>query len=598
MKPWWQRLSYYAYPYQGGLALVMLLMLLGVIIEVVKPWPMKLIVDHVLTRPPPPHGADWLTQMLGGAAPADLLGWLASATLLLFVASQAAQMTLVYVKAGVGTRMSFDLGAELFYHLQRLSPRFHTQHKTGDLARRVINNSGCVNELIMGTLFPVLTSLVTLGVMFTVMWQLDRSLSLLALLAALPLGLLIKFFSQPMEDRTYEQQQLEGEMMSLAEQTLTALPMVQAFGREEYEAGRFRSLSQHTGRAYLRTILSQLQFKVGTSAVTAVGTAAFMVIGGMHVLNGTLSLGSLLVFLSYLAALYVPLEALAYTSMGFASAAAGARRVLEVFAAKDEVTDSAAAKPFIRPAAGQGVGVRLEGVTFGYKPGRPVLKAISLEALPGQTIAIVGATGAGKTTLVGLIPRFFDPWAGRVLVGGRDVRDVQLKSLRDQIALVLQEPFLFPLTVAENIAYGCPEASREKIETVARAANAHEFIVRLPEGYDTPLGERGAILSGGERQRLSIARALLKNAPILILDEPTGALDAQTEAQLTEAVGRLTEGRTTFIIAHRLSTVRRADLIAVLENGAIVEVGTHDELLNRKGVYSRFHNSQSRRRWH
>jgi ATP-binding cassette subfamily B protein len=593
VKPWWQRLARYAYPYKGGLALVLLLMLIGVGIDVIKPWPMKLLMDHVLTRRPLPQEAAWTAAFMNGAAPTEMLGWMAGAIFLLFLASRAVQMAHGYIMAGIGTRMSYNLGADLFDHLQRLSPRFHIQHKSADLAQRVITNSSCGRDLITGVLLPVLISLVTLGVMFAVMWQLNRFLALLALLAALPLGLLIKFFSRPMTERSYEQQQLEGEMMSLAEQTLTALPIVQAFGREEYEAGRFRSLSQRTVRAYLRTLISQLQFKAGTTGVTAIGTAAFMAIGGVYVLNGALSLGSLLVFLSYLATLYAPLETLAYVSMGFATASAGARRVMEVFDAKDEVNDAAGAEPINNRAAVEGISIRLEDVTFGYKTGRAVLRSVSLEALPGQTVAIVGPTGAGKTTLVNLIPRFFDPWEGRVMVDGRDVRDLQLRSLRDQIAIVLQDASLFPLTIAENIAYGRPDASAAEIEAAARAANAHAFIERLPKGYDTPVGERGATLSGGERQRLAIARALLKDAPVLILDEPTSALDAQTEALLVEALERLMEGRTTFIIAHRLSTIRHADKIAVMKSGRIVEMGSHQELMSQRGFYAHLHNLHS-----
>jgi ATP-binding cassette, subfamily B, bacterial len=305
-------------------------------------------------------------------------------------------------------------------------------------------------------------------------------------------------------------------------------------------------------------------------------------------LDGSLSIGSILVFLSYLRSLYDPLEALMYTPSTIQGAAGSARRVLEILQIEREVTDRPGARP-LPPLAGH---VRLENVVFGYTPDRAVLQGVSLEVLPGQVIAVVGATGAGKTTLVSLVPRFFDPWHGRVIVDGHDVREVKVKSLRDQVGLVLQEPFLFPFTIAENIAYGRPGASRQEIQAAAAAANIHAFIERLPQGYDTQVGERGATLSGGERQRLSIARAFLKNAPILILDEPTSALDVETEAMLLEALQRLMKGRTTLIIAHRLSTIRNADRIVVVHEGRVVENGTHQELMDLGGHYAQLHTLQ------
>jgi ATP-binding cassette subfamily B protein/subfamily B ATP-binding cassette protein MsbA len=391
----------------------------------------------------------------------------------------------------------------------------------------------------------------------------------------------------------YKQEQLEGQIMTQAERTLTALPIVQAFSREEFEDVRFRSLSQSTIQAYLSVVLSQLQFKVGTGLITAIGTTGIMLIGGLHVLQGTLSVGSLIIFLAYLTSLYAPIETLAYTSSGFASAAARARRVMEVLDAEHDVHDDPGAKPLPTVQLGRSGHICLEEVTFGYEANNPVLKNIALEARPGEVVALVGPTGAGKSTLVSLIPRFFDPWEGRVLFDGVDVRKVKLASLRAHISLVLQEPFILPLSVEENIAYGRPEASRSEIEAAAAAANADEFIRRLPQGYETVVGERGATLSGGEKQRLAIARALLKNAPVLILDEPTSSLDAQTEALLLEALERLMEGRTTFIIAHRLSTIRHSDKIVVIERGKIVEVGTHQGLMVTNSLYKHFHTLQS-----
>jgi ATP-binding cassette subfamily B protein/subfamily B ATP-binding cassette protein MsbA len=306
------------------------------------------------------------------------------------------------------------------------------------------------------------------------------------------------------------------------------------------------------------------------------------------VLSGQLTLGALLVFLTYLALVHGQMKTLAGLYASFQEIGAAVDRVLEVLEAEAEVKDQPGAVPLGR-VCGE---VRLEGVTFGYEADRAVLKDVSLEVPAGQTVALVGATGAGKTTLAGMIARFFDPWRGRVLVDGQDVRGVRLQSLREQVGLVLQEPFLFPLTIAENIAYGKLGASRSEIEASARAANLHEFIERLPKGYETVVGERGATLSGGEKQRLSIARALLKDAPILILDEPTSALDAETERLIMGALRRLLRGRTTFIIAHRLSTIRHADRIVVLDEGRVIESGSHAELLARRGAYACLYHAQ------
>ncbi len=593
MSAWWRRLTHYARPQSRGLIALAALMLLGVGVELLNPWPLKLLVDHVLVAKPLPDAVAWIGSLPGGSSAYVLLGWLVGATVLLFLARRGITTLQDYLQAGVGCRMVYDLGADLFDQLQQLSLRFHRRHHVGDLVRRITHDTKCVRDLVIGVFLAVVTSLAAVVSMLVVMWRLDPVLSLLTLLVAIPIGVLIRICSRPMSERSFEQMELEGEIMSLAEQTLTALPLVQAFGRESYEDERFRRLSGRTVQAYLRAVVAQLQFRVGTKAATAVGAAVIMAIGGIHVLRGSLSVGSLIVFLSYLVSLYAPLEVLAYLSSGFATAAAGARRVLSILDAGAGLEERPDAKPLARRAARERGHVRLEGVTFGYEVGRPVLHEITLEAQPGETVALVGTTGAGKSTLVSLVPRFFDPWEGRVTFDGHDLRDLQLSSLRDHVALVLQEPYLLPLTIADNIAYGRPGAAGASIVAAARAANADGFIGRLPGGYETVVGERGATLSGGEQQRLAIARAFLKDAPVLILDEPTSALDAETETLLLGALERLMAGRTTFIIAHRLSTIRRAERIVVIDEGRVVEMGSHRQLLDAGGRYSNFHRIQS-----
>jgi ATP-binding cassette subfamily B protein/subfamily B ATP-binding cassette protein MsbA len=564
-------------------------MLVKIGFDVLRPWPLKVLVDNVLKGGPgtsPLTG--WLDLLPGGGERASLVSWCVAATIVLFLLDWLLGLASSFATIHFGQRMVYDLAADLFGHLQRLSLRYHSRNPVGDSIRRVTTDCGCVATIVKDALLPVLTSVVSLMVMFVVLWQLDPVLTLLALTVVPFMVIIFRKYADPMLERSYEQQEVEGEIYDVVEQTLSAIPVVQAFGREEQADRQFRTTSGAILRAALASLSVQLQFKVLMGTATALGTAGILWIGANHALDGRLTVGSMLVFLSYLASLYGPLESLMYTSSTLQGAAGSARRVLEVLGTEREVSDRSGAVA-LPPVIGQ---VRLEDVSFGYEAGRPVLRNVSLEAQPGQTVALVGVTGAGKTTLASLLPRFFDPWEGRVLIDGFDLRDVQLQGLRDQVSIVLQEPFLFPRTIAENIAYGRPDATRDQIESAARAANAHAFIERLPQGYETLVGERGATLSGGERQRLSIARAFLKDAPILILDEPTSALDAVTESLLVEALKRLMQGRTTFIIAHRLSTIRHADRILVLQDGKVVEAGTHEELQALQGRYAHWHNIQ------
>jgi len=425
--------------------------------------------------------------------------------------------------------------------------------------------------------------------MFAVMWRVNPTLTLLAVAVVPYMIFVFRAYAQPMLDESYRQQEFEGRIYTTVEETFSALAVVQAFGREDWNDRYFKRCTGETLAATLSLTNVQLRFKVLIGLATAFGTAGILWIGARQAMAGEITVGAILLFLSYLGALYTPIESVMYTSSTIQGAAGSVQRVWEIEDIEPDVRDKPGA-PALARARGH---ITIENVTVGYELDRPVLRGVSLDIAPGKTVALVGPTGAGKTTIAGLVPRFFDPWEGRVLVDGHDVRDVQLRSLRRNVGLVLQELFLFPLSVAENIAYGQPEATMAEIEAAAKAAGADEFVRRLPRGYHTVIGERGTTLSGGERQRLSIARALLKNAPVLILDEPTSALDAETEAALLATLRQLSAGRTTLIIAHRLSTVRHADNIVVLDDGRIVEAGTHDQLLAAHGQYARLYHMQT-----
>ena len=582
------RLLKYARPHWRGLGAIFITMGLGIGLDVLRPWPTKLLVDQVLGGQPVSGKLARLMHLLpAGSGTQGLLLWVCIATVLIFVVGTLMTMLSTLASVKLGQRMTFDLGADLFYHLQKLSLLFHSRRSVGDTISRITGDAYCVQTLVTGALVPLARSLGTLASMFVIMWRLDPRMTLVSLGVVPFMALSIRMFGKPMKRRTRERRDLEGRMTAIVQQALSAIPAVQAFAREEVECERFRSYAEQTVAAYSRGTLAGMWFKFFVGLVTAIGTAAIMWLGARYALEGRMSVGTILIFLAYLASLYAPLNDITFTASTWQGAAASSDRVIEVLNTEPEVKDSpAACEARLRGH------VRYEDVSFGYERGHPVLKRISFDVQPGEVIAIVGPTGAGKTTLVNLLVRFFDPWSGRVLIDGRDIRELKVRSLREQIAMVLQEPFIFPLTAAENIGYGRLNASRQQIEAAAAAANADLFINQLPNGYDSVIGERGATLSGGEKQRLSIARAFLKDAPILVLDEPTSALDARTESFLLAGLERLMKGRTTFIIAHRLSTIRNANRILVLDGGRIVEQGRHADLLLQGGMYAALYRQQ------
>jgi ABC-type multidrug transport system fused ATPase/permease subunit len=582
------RLLRYLWPHGKDLGIVVITTAVAAGLEVLRPWPTKLLVDQILGQQPLPESlARLLLWFPGSGGVRGLLFWVCACTVLIFFAGTLMAMATTSASVRLGQRMVFDLGADLFAHLQRLSLRFHSRRAVGDTIARVTGDTYGLQILVNSALLPLFQSALTLVAMFAVMWHLEPGMTLLAMGVVPFLVVAIKVFGEPMQARSRARRDLEGQMMSLVQQTLSALPAVQAFTREEIEQSRFRRYADDTVTAYQRSMAADMWFKLVVGMVTSVGAALMMWLGATHALDGRMSVGTVLVFISYLASLYTPINAITYTASTLRLTAANAERVLEILDTPADLKDDPEAQEVRLHGH-----VRYEVVSFGYERESPVLSDVSLEARPGEVVAIVGPTGAGKTTLVNLLARFFDPSSGRVVIDGHDLRALRIRSLRRQVAMVLQEPFIFPLSVADNIAYGRPHATRAEIEAAAVAANAEDFIRALPGGFDAIVGERGATLSGGEKQRLSIARALLKDAPILILDEPTSALDARTEALLLGALRRLMRGRTTFVIAHRLSTIRHADLILVLDRGAIVERGNHAALVRQDGLYARFYRQQ------
>jgi ATP-binding cassette subfamily B protein/subfamily B ATP-binding cassette protein MsbA len=584
---WWWKLLRRTAAYAGPLAVISALSFAGIAFNLLRPWPLKIIVDFVLPGRELPSSLQWVNGLPGGGSQPAALAWLTASTVLVFLLGWINTLVTRYLQTDVGSRMTYGLAAEVFAHVQRLSLGFLNRRPTGDLVKRVAVDCRCIRELVLDVCLPAATAVGTLIAACAVLWRLDAGLTLLAFAVIPMLALATKVYLKRLMDREFDQAAAQSAMMAQAEQVLAGIPIIQAFGSEPMEAKKFAATTVKVEQAYRQSTTTSLQYRFFTGGSVALGTALLMTIGGTHVLEGKLSVGDLLLFTSYLSSFYAPLESIAYLSTSFASAAAGARRVFELIDSDERIVEAPDAVDLPQPRPGHGIGVQFEDVSFSYEPGREVLHRISLTVEPGQSVALVGPTGAGKTTAVSLLLRLHDPDCGRVTLNGIDIRDFGIRSLRESVAIVLQDPFLLPMTVAENIAYARPNAPRADVIAAARAAHAEEFIEQLPNGYDTVIGERGATLSGGQRQRLAIARAFLKNSPILILDEPTSALDTKTEAALLETTFRLMQGRTTFIIGHRLSTARRANQILVLDGGKILETGTHDELIIAGGLYYR-----------
>jgi len=572
----------YLKPYWPSFILALSQVFLISALELLKPWPLKIIIDNILGNNPLPVGfrLDWSSDTLLMVACTGLV--------LVYLLVGGLRVLNDHTTVRIGQGMVNDLRRDLYSRIQRLSLSFHTRQQVGDLMYRITADTLGIQTLTMNGFFSVLSAVVLLAGMFVVMLSLNLHLTLLALLVCPALLCTSALLNKRMSSAAVHARSKESLVFSLVQRTLSGIRVIQAFTKEEEEERRFVKASSESLAADLRLYNLQNFYCLVVNVMIAAGTATVLWIGTRTVLSGQLSIGDLVIFTSYLASLYAPLDSIFQTYGTVQSAKVGVRRAFEILDSEQAIPEG---QRTLSSETAKGE-ISFENVCFGYSPAEPVLKNINLRIEPGKRIAIVGPTGAGKSTLVSLLPRFYDPQAGCVMIDGVDLREFQLKSLRRRIAMVLQPPVLFPVSIRENIAYGRADASLDEIIAAAKVAQVHEFIEQLPEKYETVVSEQGSTLSEGQKLRLTIARGVLLDAPILILDEPTSSVDTETEALIMEGLDQLMSGRTTFVIAHRLSTVRQADLILVLRDGSIAEQGTFSELLRRRGMFASMYRTQ------
>jgi subfamily B ATP-binding cassette protein MsbA len=571
-------------PHAKALAVGLLAVIGETIADLLQPWTLKIVFDNVL-KSGSLKGQGWLNQLIlstVGTNRLAILRFAAVAALVIAVAGAVCSYWEKYLTTSVGQWVMHDLRRTLYSHVQRLSLSYHDHKQTGDLISRVTTDIDAIQSFIASGVLGVFINILTLAGMVGVMFYINWRFTLIALSVAPGLFAVVYSYTRRIKKASREVRKKEGEIVSAIQEVLTSIRVVKAFAREDYEQRRLEEESLESVEISLRARGLKAKLSPLVEIIVAIGTSLVLWFGARMVLQGDLSAGSLIVFILYLGKMYKPMQELSKMTDAYAKASVGYERIREVLATDREVADL----PNARPARRFRGRVEFDNVSFHYEEGSPVLGGVTLRIEPGQTAALVGPTGAGKTTIVSLIPRFYDPVSGVVRIDGQDVRGFTQKSLRQQISFVLQETLLFHGPIWNNIAYGKPGASRAEIYRAAELANAHEFIDKMPQGYDTIVGERGVTLSGGQRQRIAIARAVIRDSPILILDEPSTGLDAASEKLVFEALDRLMEGKTSIVIAHRLSTIRRADAIFVVEGGTIRESGTHEELLRSSGLYA------------
>jgi ATP-binding cassette subfamily B protein/subfamily B ATP-binding cassette protein MsbA len=565
----------------GGVALT----LASIGFNLLKPWPFKFIVDGVLDKTAGTADTrELLQKWFGDSGSATMILWLCVAMVLISLLGGLINLVSNYLFVHVGLQALLKLRTDLYSALQALPLKFHDSRRSADSSFRVAYDSQSIQTIYNKGFATVLSSIVMLAATFVVMVRMNWPLTLASLAILPPVVWAIRFYAVKVRRQSTDIHERESDLLTIAQEGLSQIRMVHAFGRESFEVDQFRRRASKSLEANMRLNMTSVASALVVGTLMAAGTALMYYIGSLQVMNpaANFTLGDLLVFSAYLLMLYQPLEQLTYTAWALEGAAAGAQRCFEVLDSQDDVPEARDAEDF-GPAKGR---IEFRGVAFGYSEERRVLEDIDFTIEPGQTVAFVGGTGTGKSTLLSLVPRFYDPSAGVVSLDGRDLRRLKKKSLRSQIGMVLQDTLLFSTTIRENIAYGKPGATDAEIVEAARKAQALDFISKMPQGFDSPVGERGGHLSVGQRQRIGIARAFLKNAPILLLDEPTSALDPSTESAIMGTIFELMHGRTTLIVTHRLTTVHGLGRIVVLKDGRIAEDGTGPELVAKNGVYA------------
>jgi len=575
-------------PHRFSLAMGFLAVLGESAANLLQPWPLKIVLDDVFRGHAGKSGVPHFLYGFFGADKFAVVKLACLAVLLIAVLDAVSTYAEKYLTTSVGQWVTYDLRRALYAHMQRLSLAFHDQKRTGDLISRVTADVDDIQSFIASGLLSSFINVITLVGMVGVMFWINWKFTLIALSVAPLLFVVVYSYTRRIKKATRKVRKKESEVFSVVEEVLSSIRVVKAFARESYEQSRLEEASLGEVESALRARSLKAKLAPLVDVIVAVGTCLVLWFGARLTLKGALSVGSMVLFIQYLSKMYKPMQELSKMTDTYSKAAVGYERIQEILLTDNEVRDLKGARP-IRKIKGE---IEFENVSFSYTPDQPILKDINLTIEPGQVAALVGPTGVGKTTIISLVSRFYDPVDGVVKIDGTDIRRFKQQSLREHISYVLQENVLFHGPIWQNIAYGKPEATRKEIERAAELANAMEFIEKMPDGMDTVVGERGMTLSGGQRQRIAIARAIIRNAPILLLDEPTSGLDAASEKLVFEALDRLMAGKTTIVIAHRLSTIRRADVIYVIDEGSIVEQGSHRELLRKAGLYAKLHRLQ------